>query len=577
MIFFFSFFFVVFVARLFFLQVVKGEKYRRFARENYLKQIVVKSPRGIIYDRNGRILTDNIPSYSLSIDILKAKEEVIIRLTKLLDIDSSDFKREGNNLVLKNISFRNICAIEERRTDFPYVSILVEPLRRYNGKEVFLHPLGYCGEISRKEIKETGGYKQGDFIGKRGIEKEYESFLMGKDGASYVEVDARGNEVSALEGEGSFIPPIPGNSLFLTIDAELQRFSYNLLENKGAIIAMNPKTGEVLVYCSKPGFDPNLFSLGIPLYLWEQLKEDLEAPLWDRVKDGAYPPASVFKLATAIIGLKKGIVKENTKQVFPCDGSIRIGRRVCKCWEEHGSLRLKDAIIQSCDVYFYQLGMSIGSDEITAEAQKLGFGKETGIDMPSESRGFLPTRIWYNKRYGRGGWGRGVAANLAVGQGEILSTPLQILCFCSGVANYGLIVQPHILKKVVDSRGEEIFKPSPRVRRVSIDKEILEFIRSAMFGVVNSGKGTGRLAGVSGMKVAGKTGTAENPHGEDHAWFAAFAPYEEPEICIVVFVENGGMGGAVAAPIAGKIINAWMKNRRNAYSTSGKLQISINR
>ncbi|MDI6840124.1 MAG: penicillin-binding protein 2 [bacterium] len=541
---------LVFVARLALLQLVKGSEYKQLAKGNYIKADQIEATRGKIYDRKGIVLADNIPSYTIIVDSGSVSMEEYAALSSLLGKTNPG----STGYTIRKVPFDVICKLDEKREDFPHVRVKAQPLRRYLYKEIFSHPIGYIGEISKEEYKSYSGYRLGASIGKLGIEKEYEGFLKGKDGAILIEVDAKGREIGHL----SSVPPEAGNDVWLTLDARLQAFVYNILPDRAACVAMDPTTGEVLVWVSKPGFEPNLFSSGNVSEVWKEISEDPRSPLWDRVKNACYPPASIFKLIACACGIEKGIINPNTHQPIPCKGSIVIGRREYKCWEAHGSLNLMDAIIQSCDVYFYQLGMELGIDPICSKAKKIGFGKKVRIDLPGESDGFIPSVEWYDKKYGKGKWGKGIAANLAVGQGEIMVTPLQILYFISGIATKGVLCTPRLVKKVVNFNGDEIFSSTPRYHNLPLNSETIEILREGMLGVVEGAKGTGILSRVPGIEVAGKTGTAQNPHGEDHAWFVAFAPYDNPRICIVVFVENGGKGGSTAAPISGKVIETYL-------------------
>ena len=558
--------FLILSGRSFFLQMVEGEKWTRLSRENCVRPIIIKAPRGIIYDRNGKELVSNRPAYS----IIAQDESSLIRIEELLDSPITGLKKERNPLTVRDAPFELICKIEERKNEFPGINVSAEPLRKYLLPEILSHPIGYVGEVSRQEL---GKYKLGDFIGRMGIEKKYESYLVGKDGVMYMEVDAKGNEIRPLE-EARFVPPQPGANLWLTIDVDLQELAYESLNDyeRGAIVAVNPKNGEILVYLSKPGFDVNTLSWGAPSAYWENLKNDPRAPLWDRVKNGRYPPGSVFKLVTTIAGLEEGIIKRSSYMELACTGKIKIGNRIYNCWEKHGHLDLVNAIVHSCDVYFYQLGMKIGVDKLATYAKKLGFGERTRIDLSGESEGFIPTKSWYGKRLTRG-----VIANLSIGQGEILATPIQLLNLGLIIANDGVLFRPHVVKSIVLPNGETI---SPTIRRKTarINKQTLDIIKEAMFGVVNYVKGTGGLARIIGVKVAGKTGTAENPHGEDHASFLGFAPVEDPEICVVAVIENGGKGGSVAAPIVGKIIKEYfkLKTERGLVSKGDAIQEPVN-
>ena len=559
--------FSILLIRITALQLMNVQKYKRLARENYVKPQVVESPRGIIYSRDRKVLAENIPSYTIIIDSNRITEEEHKEFSSFLKLhshpDSVPLQTDCLcHYVINKVPFSIICEVEEHKEDFPNVSIIARPTRTYPNYEIFSHLLGYTSEISKKELKAYSGYRLGTTIGKSGIEKGYEEFLRGKDGTKYIEVDVRGRELELI----SYVSPEPGCDIWLNIDAELQIFAYEILPDRGACVAMNPQSGEILLWVSKPGFDPNLFSGGIPSEIWREWREDSLSPLWDRVMKGCFPPASVFKLVTAAAGLEKGIVGPHTKQPVQCNGSMMIGRREFKCWETHGSLNLIDAIVYSCDVYFYQLGILLGVETMMNQAKKVGLGERIGVDIPGEPTGLIPSEKWYDKRYGKGRWSKGISANLSVGQGEILTSPLQILYFVSGIANRKVLNTPRIVARAVNPDGEEVFSNTPHSRALPWSDETIEVLRQGMLGVVERLDGTGGLARVPGIRVAGKTGTAQNPGGEHHAWFVAFAPYYKPEICVVVFVENGGMGGSVAAPIAGQILRKFF--HKDVYTLS---------
>jgi len=551
-----TFAFLILSGRTFLLQVVEGEKWTRLSKENCVKRVIIKAPRGIIYDRNGKELVSNRPAYS----IIAQDESGLKRIENILNSPITGLKKEKNSPTVRDVPFELICKIEERKIEFPGINVSAEPLRKYLFPEILSHPIGYVGEVSKREL---GKYKLGDFIGRMGIEKKYESYLVGKDGVMYIEVDARGNEIRPIE-EAKFVSPQPGANLWLTIDVDLQKFAYenSSYYERGTIVAANPKNGEILVYLSKPGFDVNTLSWGAPSSYWENLKNDNKAPLWDRVKNGRYPPGSIFKLVTAIAGLEEDIIKKKSYMELACTGKMRIGNRVYNCWEKHGHLDLVKAIVHSCDVYFYQLGMKIGVDRLANYARNLGFGEMTRIDLLGESEGLIPTKSWYGNKLTRG-----IMANLAIGQGEILTTPIQLLNLGLIITNNGVLFRPHLVKSITLPNGETI-SPTIRRKNVKINKQTLGIIKEAMFDVVNAAKGTGGLARITRAKVAGKTGTAQNPHGEDHALFLGFAPADDPEICVVAVLENSGKGGGVAAPIVGKIIEEYFKLQAERNLTS---------
>lgn len=552
--------FAFLVCRLIELQLIRGQKYRRLAKENYIKPIITEAPRGIIYSRDGKILADNVPAYTVIIDSIKVTDEEYGRLTELFrDID----QKITLSYTIRKASFPVICKIEERKTDFPSVNVRAHPLRRYPYGEALTHLIGYVTEISKEELKTNPGYRLGSNIGKSGIEKECEKFLRGKDGRRYVEVDAKGREQGLL----SSVPPEPGCDVWLNIDAELQLFAYQIMPNPGACVAMNPRNGEILLWVSNPAFNPNLLTGRISSDIWNRWREDSLCPLLDRVSKGVFPPASIFKLVTCATGLEQGVISHHTYQSVGCEGGLQIGRRKFECWDVHGALNLIDAIIHSCDVYFYQLGLQVGVGAITTQAKKVGFGTSIEIDIPGGVSGFMPSEEWYDKRHGKGKWGKGIAANIAIGQGEILVTPLQMLYFVSGIANNGVLCTPKIVKKIVSPTGEEMISSTTNFVNMPWKSNTVEILKRGMLGVVNTSYGTGRAAMIPGIEVAGKTGTAQTPRGRTHAWFAAFAPYVDPQICVVVFVEHGGMGGSVAAPIVGKILKKFF----NYYPTTRQI------
>ncbi|OYD14244.1 penicillin-binding protein 2 [candidate division WOR-3 bacterium JGI_Cruoil_03_44_89] len=545
--------FTVLFLRVFWLQIVCGERYERLSMENCVRQVEVRAPRGLIYDCRKTSLADTKPSYTL---YLPGEQ----RFSYLEDTLNLKFKELDDTKLVRDIPFNLVCMIEERRTEMPGVSLVAEPVRRTYSADTICHIMGYVGQISKEELKTTEGYKPGDIIGKTGIEKEYEKYLRGQDGLNYIEVDASGKEV------GIFSPgrqPTPGNNVYLSIDMELQKLCAKSLSGyqSGALVAVNPQNGRVLAYYSRPGFDPNKFSPCIDEDAWRELSRDPNFPLFDRAGKGRFPPASVFKLVVTAAGIEKDLVTEHTHMKLPCKKGVPIGNKFYECWKEHGSLNLLDAVIQSCDAYFYQLGMELGIENIATYSKIFELDKKTGIDLPDEGEGLIPDEEWYNSHYGKNGWSRGIAANLSIGQGEILLTPLRIAILISTIANGGTIYPPTLVDSIVSYGGKRVFTNTHPGKKVNLNENTIAFLRKAMLEVVENPDGTGRAAGIQGVEIAGKTGTAQNPRGEDHAWFVCFAPYNNPTIALVVFVENAGMGGEVATPIARKILEYVFRER----------------
>ncbi len=381
---------------------------------------------------------------------------------------------------------------------------------------------------------------------------------MSPEGIYIGEVAALMDE-NELERLGGAHLAVPGNDIYLTIDMNVQRAAESAFKfERGSVVVMDPRTGDILAAVSRPTYDPNMFVEGVSGDLWKSLFEDPGNPLFNRVVQAMYPPGSVFKLVTSYAALTTGKASQGSYQK-PCFGGLQFGNRFFRCWkrEGHGSLPFEGAIVQSCDVYFYQLGEKLDVDDFSTAGRLFGLGKRTGIDLPSEASGVLPDRSYLDRRYGERRWSRGLLLNYAIGQGEILATPLQLCELVAEYANGGARVQPHVVEKIVDTEGKVVYTANhPAAPIPGIDRKALQFIRGAMGEVVSNEHGTGRGSSVYGVSVAGKTGTAQNPHGRDHAVFVAYAPAENPTICCAVVVENIGHGGTYAAPVARQIFYA---------------------
>ncbi len=566
--------FSVLAIRLFDLQVVRASTYRRLSEENRIRLIPVDAPRGHILDRHGEVLVCNRPSYVVSIlpFMLKEMERTIQRLSRILNVDPQEIiekvsQRRWNRFapvkIKRDIDFKTLAIIQEHKLDLPGVIYQVEPRREYLQGQLAAHLLGTVGEISPRELGVYRGhrYRHGSLIGKAGLEKQYEPFLRGEDGMQYVEVSAVGREIGPLADR----PPAevkPGSDLILTIDLALQRVAEEALSDTvcGAVVAIDPTSGEVLAMVSRPTFDPNLFSTVVPESTWRQLNEDPGHPLLNRAIQCSYPPASTMKLVTAGAGLEYKVIGQYTR-FAPCSGAYKYGNRWFRCWrpEGHGSLALVGAVAQSCDVYFYQLGLKIGLERWSEFAADCGFGVPLGLDLPNETGGLIPDRAFYDRRYGKRKWSPGVLLNLSIGQGENLVTPLQMACFTAAIANGGIIYRPFLVREIRSVAGKSLPRDPQIVGHLPLSADNLKIIKRSMRAVVGDIKGTGRQAAIEGVVVAGKTGTAQNPHGEDHAWFIGFAPLDDPRIAVAVLVEQGGHGGSVAAPIAGKVMEAYLK------------------
>jgi penicillin-binding protein 2 len=555
--------FLVLVGRLWQLQVLQGEEFLRLSEENRIRSYPVAAPRGIIYDRQGRPLVSNRPSFTVSVLPMEVEgSQEFALLGKFLGLDPAEIAKKVEEAaryrpfepvrIARDVSLEVVTKIEERRLELPGTLIQAEPVRHYLHGSLAAHVLGYLGEISGEELKARRGqgYSMGDLIGKAGIEREYDPLLRGTNGRLQVEVDAVGRPLKVL---GS-IPPTPGNSLVLTLDAELQRAAEEALgDRKGAIVAMDPRSGEILALVSHPSFDPNLFAVGISAQAWRRITKDPGLPLVNRAVDMTYEPGSVFKVVTALAALDVGVATEKT--AINCPGYLRMGNWVFKDWKAHGRINFTEGVAQSCNVMFWILGRQVGAERLAEYARRLGMGQPTGVDLPSEARGLIPDPNWKEQEKGEP-WYPGETLNMAIGQGYVQVSPLQVARALSAIANGGTLPRPHLLRSVLSPEGEVLEKVSHGpLEPIPLRPRSLEVLRDGMVAVVT--RGTGRSAAVPGLSIAGKTGSAENPLGEPHAWFGGFAPAEDPQLVVVVLVEFGRRGGVAAAPIAQKIFAAY--------------------
>lgn len=576
---FFLFLLLIVVARLWYLQIIKGETFNNLSENNRIKATSIKSPRGKVMDRNGELLADTRPAFNLQVlpENIPDMDQTLDALLKIAGIDRQEALKKIKQsppfkevTIKKDISRTEVAYIEEHNLDLPELSIEVEPRRNYRFGKMAAHILGYMGEISENQLKLSrgNGYKPGDFVGQYGLERELEQYLRGKLGRQEFEVDVYGRELRIV-GE---IEPIQGYNLILTIDKKLQLLAEELLgEEEGAIVAMNPQSGEILALASSPMFDPNLFAGGIGTGEWAELTKNGDHPLTNRAIQGQYPPGSVYKIVIALAALEEGVITPDT--TFFCPGYFIFGRRSYACWKKsgHGSVNLHSALVNSCDVFFYNVGVKLGVDTIAKYARGLGLGRPTGVGLTGEKGGLVPSSAWKKEVKGEP-WYPGETVSLAIGQGYNLVTPLQLAKMLSAVANGGKLYTPFLVRRIENLFGETIKNFRPKIEgNAPAHFENLEIIRRGLKGVVNDPKGTGWRAKMEAMTVAGKTGTAQvisytssRENGKtgpkeykDHAWFVAFAPYEKPELVLVVFVENAGRGGATLAPLAKELIKAY--------------------
>jgi penicillin-binding protein 2 len=579
--------FSILLIRLLQLQYFEYDNNLKRAEENRIRKVNIKANRGLILDRNGVVLVRNRPSYQISLlyNRFKTKEIRDSVFYRLLRIRDSNGKRMLDSAALafsfergrwqkfkfqrliEDASPEIVALFEERGEELPGIEILVESRRDYPFGLYGAHVFGYTSEISEQELEfpENAHYVMGDRIGKKGLELSYEQEFRGNNGLRFVEVNAMGREMGIVEGM-PFIAPISGNSIVTTLDWRLQKVAENAIPEglKGAVVALNPQNGEIYAMVSRPPLDPNIFSLEKrELHkAWASVALDTAKPLTNRAISGLYPPASVFKVITAAAGLEANTLSEYTRYKS-CAGGFRFGNRYAKCWlpRGHGVLNVVGALRESCDVFFYQVGLDVGSERIGDMGRRFGLGSKLGVDIPNERSGLLIDSASYEKWFEKKGWkwSAGEILNIAIGQGALLVTPLQQTVMVGTLVSGNGLYKPHFLKEVVSPEGEVLKKIEPeRIGDGKVSERTRNILLKGLYEVVNAPNGTGRRAIVQGVKVGGKTGSAENPHGDKtHAWFVAVAPLDNPEIAVGVVLENAGGGGAMAAPIAQKVLDAY--------------------
>ena len=555
--------FVLLVGAFFKTQVIQHKQYVMQSEENRLRPIPLPAPRGIIYDRHGEVIAENLPAYSVSITAanVDSLRNALAQLAPTLQLGQNDinnairrYRRAPTRptVILPDASIDIVSVLEEHRLDFPRLIIMSVPKRYYPDGPMVASFVGYTGEISESELNDPkyANYKPGQQVGKGGLEKQYEAILHGKEGVRFDEVDARGRPVRG-EGPRPDLSPEGAPPLYTNIDLDLQKFTVGIFADslQGGAIAIDPTTGEVLALYSAPSWDPNKFTGGIPAEYYKQLLEDKRRPLVNKVIQGTYPPGSTFKLATSIIGLEEGVVGVNDHMPVPCTGGYQFGNRYFRCWEKkgHGSLSLEGAIKHSCDVYFYQLGLKIGLARFIAGGISLTMRDKSGIDLPEETQARWPYAIdYYNKKYGARGWSNAETLNLAIGQGANSQTVVNMAKLYSAFAAKGMAPRPEIAHLV--PQRKQVFTLTSLQ-----DSVVLEGLKA----VLEAG-GTAGASAIQGLTLAGKTGTAQNTGGDDHGWFVGFAPADKPKIVVAVLLEFG-LHGSRAAHIASAIIGHYLK------------------
>ncbi len=579
--------FSILLVRLWYLQVIKGDDLKQRSENNSIRFRKIMPLRGLIMDRNRHVMVDNRPSFDVLYMPSRGKhpDRLVEKIKELYSRRSLEFSYDQPFprqmkpylpvRLEKNVSMEKVALIETNSLDLPGIYIDVSPVRLYLDGETIAPVIGYTGEISKEELEKDDEYASGDIIGKHGVEKFLDPYIRGSRGAELVEVNAHGKEIKNL----GKIDPVSGYNVVLNIDADLQKTAWEAFEGRsGAAVALDPRSGAVLTMVSSPSFDPNLFNSGVSGEQWNKIANNPLTPLNNRVITGQYPPGSTYKLIVAAAALEEGLITPDTK--FVCDGTYQFGNRTFRCWQKkgHGPVSLHRAMVESCDVYFYNVGRMLGVDKIAHYAKLFGLGGMTGIDLPNEKSGLIPTKQWKLAKR-REAWQPGETISISIGQGFDLVTPLQLVSAYSALANGGILWKPQLVKSIETVEGKIYKEFLPEQKgKLTLSKETLDLLGHALWGVVNEPTGTGKAARRPNADVCGKTGTSQVvglPENEksrrtkkigvlqrDHALFVCFAPLANPEIAVAVIVENAGHGGVVAAPIARKILDAYFEGKK---------------
>jgi penicillin-binding protein 2 len=561
--------------RLIELQVIRKDEFRQKSDANSIRLVEELPGRGLIVDHYGRVIVENKPSYSLTVIPTEVRHspttlsELAQILRQPIDSVAAELPRQGIAVyqpmkLARDLNIATLAALKARYWDLVGVSYQFEPKRSYP-YGVAPHILGYIGEISEAEKKRFPNRKTGDIVGKQGVERKYDDLLAGQKGYRFLEVNAFGQISGELTNE--YVPPRSSGKLYLTLDLELQYLAEELMAGKtGAVVALNPNNGEILAMVSVPEFSLDDFAGMLRSEVWQRLQADPGVPLLNRATQSGYPAGSTYKPMMLAAAIEEGIVTPSYR--YYCSGGYNLGR-VFHCFkkEGHGTVDPLMSIEQSCDVFYYALGHKLGAERLGKYQREFGFGQRTGIDIENEIKGYAPDKKFFDKKFGVKGWTPALTLNVAIGQGEVLATPLQLAHYCGIMATAGLDATPHLFMKMhQDEMGMVEYRP--QVRRVNIRPETFAFVREGMRRVVEGNGGTARRYKDPRWQLAGKTGTAQNPHGDDHSLFIGFGPFEKPIIAVAVVVENGGFGSVVAAPVAINIINRYLETQLRPDSTS---------
>ena len=555
--------------RLFQMQILNQNLYESKSADNSIKLIEQNPLRGVFYDRNHKLLVNNMPAYTLRITPLDYDTKLNNIIEKVLDLDSGYvddilFQNRGNSKyqpikIKRGVGFSAISWLEENAQHLPGVDYIIEMHRGYpagvNGSHIF----GYTKEITRRQLEQNKDvYKSGDVIGYNGIEETYDQELRGKKGKRFILVDSRQKEIGSYNDGSDDILPVKGDDVVLTIEENTQKAAEEEFKNRrGALVAIDPGTGEILAFVSSPQYDLDQFSYITSADFLNKLYNDPDKPMFNRATMSIQSPGSTFKMLAAIAALDLGVITPSS--TFYCGGGVNYGR-FFKCHGVHGNINVVQAIEKSCNSFFYQLIFKIGLDRWAEYCRRFGFDSKTNIDLGEESPGLIPDTKYYVKAFGPN-WPKSIMLSLSIGQGEVSVSPLQLAQYTALIANNGKTFTPHLVHSYINSTGEEI-RPKVKAIDVGIDKNVFDIVKKGMYLVVN-GSGTATNIRSDEYVISGKTGTAQNPHGDDHSWFVAFAPFDHPQIVVSVIVENVGFGSTYAAPIAKRIIETYLNSLKD--------------
>ena len=561
-------FFAVLVFKLFSMQILERTTYEEKSEDNSIKKIMQTAPRGVFFDRNRKVLVSNKPSFTLEITPSDYDRKLDHVIEAVIGVDSGYISRIFRatrtyskyipRKIMRDVDLKFISWYEENSSRLPGVRYVIDLKRDYSFGVNGSHMFGYTKEISSDQLqKYKDEYEMGDIIGYNGLEKNYEDYLHGEKGINYIVVDSRQQTIGRYKNGTVDKPPVKGYDLVLTIDEAAQRIAEQEMKGRrGAVVAIEPSTGEILAFVSSPEYNLEDFASVTSSDVWRSLNDDPEKPLFNRATMSVFSPGSTYKMLAATAALEEGVIDQSF--TVTCHGGFQFGNRFFKCLHVHGTVNVVSAIEKSCNTFFYQLILKMGLDKWSEYSRKFGFGSKTGIDIGEEVAGLVPDANYYDRHFGKGQWTNGLLVSLGIGQGELGVTPIQMAKYAALFANFGKTGTPHLVKGYLRGDNDEFVPVDYKKIDIGISKATFDIVREGMYRVVN-GAGTATNIRLPDIAIAGKTGTAQNPHGKEHSVFVGFAPFDNPKIAIAVLVENAGFGSTAAAPIARDVIKAYLQ------------------